>query len=181
MLTNFLGDSGPVRINQLSVQSSVPAVEEDSILYPGVVVNACGPWSGALVDMLANKCSSPSSITPLPVRPRKRSVFLFHRPPSNTVAVPPPNTPLTVDPTGVWFRPEGTDGRFICGVCPTEDDDPDCTDSETLRNPDHNLFESTIWPCLYERVPAFGEIKVKSSWAGFYEYNTLDQVSIIHS
>ena len=36
-----------------------------------------------------------------------------------------------------------------------------------------------IWPSLYERVPAFANLKVTASWAGFYEYNTLDQNAII--
>ena len=29
-------------------------------------------------------------------------------------------------------------------------------------------------------VPAFEELKVTASWAGFYDYNTLDQVSCVH-
>ena len=32
---------------------------------------------------------------------------------------------------------------------------------------------------LLERVPAFEELKVISSWAGFYDYNTLDQVGLL--
>ncbi len=42
------------------------------------------------------------------------------------------------------------------------------------------MFEDIIWPALYNRVPdAFGEIKVKHRWAGFYDYNVHDQNAII--
>jgi glycine/D-amino acid oxidase-like deaminating enzyme len=41
------------------------------------------------------------------------------------------------------------------------------------------VFEEIIWPALYHRVPAFGEIKVKSSWSGLYEYNVIDQNAIL--
>ena len=36
-----------------------------------------------------------------PVEPRRRSVFVFD------VREPPGQTPLTIDPSGTWFRPEG--------------------------------------------------------------------------
>ena len=44
---------------------------------------------------------------------------------------------------------------------------------------DHTIFEEVIWPALYARCEAFGSLKVRSSWAGFYEYNTFDQNGII--
>lgn len=38
--------------------------------------------------------------------------------------VPPLRTPLVVDPTGVYFRPEGNIlGRFLAGVSPSADKD----------------------------------------------------------
>lgn len=39
------------------------------------------------------------------------------------------------------------------------------------------MFDDSIWPALAELAPAFEELKVTSAWAGFYDYNTLDQVS----
>ena len=77
--------------------------------------------------------------------------------------------PLTIDPSGVWFRPEGA--NFICGVSPDEGNDPDSTDFEL----DYGLFEELIWPTLAHRVPAFEAIKLMRAWAGHYDYNVLDQ------
>jgi sarcosine oxidase len=103
----------------------------------------------------------------LPVRPRKRFVYVFDcRDDIHTA-------PLTIDPSGVWFRPEGS--GFICGVSPAEDQDPDCTDYEL----EYTLYEELIWPTLAERVPAFEAIKMSRAWAGHYDYNTLDQNVII--
>ena len=42
-----------------------------------------------------------------------------------------------------------------------------------------SLIDEVIWPALYNRVEAFGALKVQASWAGLYEYNTLDQNAII--
>jgi FAD-dependent oxidoreductase domain-containing protein 1 len=142
-------------------------------------VNAAGAWAGELVNLLASKTSNPKSIFKLPVKPRKRCIFSVHCPErSASKPVPPPSTPLTIDPSGVYFRPEGKGGKFIVGVSPTEENDPDCTERD-LSHVDHKLFEDVIWPTLYHRVPAFEELKVQSSWAGFYEYNTVDQNAII--
>lgn len=103
----------------------------------------------------------------LPVRPRKRFIYVFDCKEDIRTA------PLTIDPTGVWFRPEGA--GFITGVSPAEDQDPDCTDYEL----EYTLFEELIWPTLAERVPAFEAIKMSSAWAGHYDYNTRDQNVII--
>src|SRR5690606_23209749 len=81
--------------------------------------------------------------------------------------------PLLIDPTGVYFRPEGA--SYICGVSPPEESDPDCLDFEI----DYSLFEDTIWPVLAHRVPAFEAIKLARAWAGHYDYNTLDQNAIL--
>lgn len=182
-----------------------------------VFVNACGPWAGKMVDMLAARCPRPGAISPLPVKPRKRSVFLFNCKPTDGLsasaceaaavsgdsaqACSPRTSPLVIDPSGVWFRSEGDGGNFICGMSPLEANssyanpengnyinsdghnilthDPDCDSVEALCTPDHALFDEFIWPILYQRVPAFGDLKLKSAWAGFYEYNTFDQVGTV--
>ena len=142
------------------------------------VVNAAGARSEDVMNMLAGTEPRPLQF-PLPVKPRKRSIFFFHCSAQQGV---PPVAPLTVDPlSGVYFRSEGSSGSstFLCGVSPTDEADPDIYDHRALDAADYDLFEDIIWPALYHRVPAFAEIKVKSSWAGLYEYNTIDQNAII--
>jgi FAD-dependent oxidoreductase domain-containing protein 1 len=103
----------------------------------------------------------------LPIRPRKRFVFVFD------CRAPIERAPLMIDPSGVYFRPEGA--SYIGGVSPPEDLDPDCLDFEI----DYGLFEDVVWPTLAERVPAFEAIKLVRAWAGHYDYNTLDQNAIL--
>ncbi len=108
----------------------------------------------------------------LPVEPRKRFIFVFDcrdGPPGLAAA------PLVVDPSGVWFRPEGY--QFICGVSPASDaDEPD---PEDLGDVDYDLFQDKIWPVLAARVPAFEAVKLTGAWAGHYDFNTLDQNAVI--
>jgi glycine/D-amino acid oxidase-like deaminating enzyme len=129
----------------------------------GALVNAAGPDAGALARMAGIH---------LPVEPRKRFVFAID---CRDAPAPLSAAPLTVDPTGVWFRPEGA--RFICGVSPqTDDEEPPAGDLDVI---DHALFEDRIWPQLATRVPAFTAVKVTGAWAGHYDYNTIDQNAII--
>ncbi|RHY31552.1 hypothetical protein DYB32_003430 [Aphanomyces invadans] len=136
---------------------------------PGHVVNAAGAW--------AHEVGTLAGIADLPVRARKRTVFVFHCPEASnwtgTMA-----SPLVVDPSGVYFRREGGAGQFICGVSPAAEDDPDC-DGDDLLQPDHALFDDKIWPTIAARVPAFNELKLVNSWAGFYDYNTFDHNAIL--
>jgi sarcosine oxidase len=103
----------------------------------------------------------------LPIRPRKRFVYVFD------CRTPIATAPLTIDPTGVYFRPEGA--AFIGGVSPPEGRDPDCLDLEV----EYELFEELVWPTLAHRVPAFAAIKLQRAWAGLYDYNTFDQNAIL--
>jgi hypothetical protein len=103
----------------------------------------------------------------LPVRPRKRIVYVFD------CRDKPERAPLTIDPTGVWCRPEGA--TFIGGISPAESEDPDCTDFEI----DYKLYEDVVWPTLAQRIPAFEALKLVRAWVGHYDYNTLDQNAIL--
>jgi sarcosine oxidase len=128
-------------------------------LSPGILVNAAGPRAAEVASM--------AGIRDLPVRPRKRTVYRVHCRTSVEGA------PLTIDPSGVYFRPEGPD--FLCGVSPSPDRDPDTLDLDV----DHGLFEAVVWPVLARRVPAFQALKLRSAWAGHYAVNTEDQNAIL--
>lgn len=131
---------------------------DGSKLVCGTVVNAAGPQAGTIAEM--------AGLT-LPVEPRKRCVFVFD------CKEELKDCPLVIDTSGVWFRPEGP--RFIAGISPPPDRDPANPDFEV----DHALFDEIVWPALAARVPAFEAIKVTSSWAGHYEYNTFDQNGVV--
>jgi sarcosine oxidase len=124
----------------------------------GAVVNAAGYH--------AHKIAAAVGIE-LPVRPRKRMVYVFD------CRETPERMPLTIDPTGVWCRPEGA--SFICGVSPPEDQDADATDFEI----DYRFYEEVVWPTLAHRVPAFAAIKMTRAWVGHYDYNLFDQNVIL--
>ena len=119
---------------------------------------AAGPWSGEV--------AATAGIA-LPVEPRRRSVFVFD------VREPPGLTPLTIDPSGTWFRPEGR--FYIGGTTPAEGNDPPTAPLEVQ----HQEWDDMVWPALANRVPAFEAAKVVNSWAGYYEYNTFDQNGIV--
>jgi FAD-dependent oxidoreductase domain-containing protein 1 len=126
------------------------------------LVNAAGPWAGALSALAGLK---------LPVEPRKRFVYVIDcRAASDALYL----APLTVNPSGVWFRPEGR--MFICGKSPEESEEPPVGDLDDI---DHTFFEQQVWPQLAVRVPAFESVKVVNAWAGYYDYNTLDQNAVI--
>lgn len=127
----------------------------------GAFVNAAGAGAGAIAAMAGFH---------LPVGPRKRYIYVLDCP-GATEALH--KAPLTVQPNGVWFRPEGR--NFICGLSPEEHEEPDVMDFEV----DYAFFEERIWETLAARVPAFEAIKVVSAWAGHYDYNALDQNAVI--
>jgi glycine/D-amino acid oxidase-like deaminating enzyme len=128
----------------------------------GALVNAAGPWAGRLSALAG---------ADLPVEPRKRYVYVID---SRRAGEDIRRGPLTVDPSGVWFRPEGR--TFLCGVSPDEATEPPAADLEHI---DYAPFEDIVWPVLAARVPAFEESKLLNAWAGFYDYNTLDQNAIV--
>lgn len=125
----------------------------------GWVVNAAGPQAAAVAAMAGLE---------LPVRPRRRFVYHF------ASATRFDGAPLTIDPGGVYFRPEGL--AYLGGFSPRAGAaDPD---SEDLR-PDRGAFEEVVWPALAHRVPAFESLRLLDAWAGLYEVNTVDQNAII--
>jgi glycine/D-amino acid oxidase-like deaminating enzyme len=142
--------SGRVESVQLADGSSLPC---------GAVVDAAGPWAAEVAAMAGVE---------LPVEARRRSVFVF-----DVERDAPTRSPLVIDTSGAWFRPEG--GSFITGIAPDPEDDL----PGLPLTPDHALFERRLWPALADRVPAFDAIKVTNAWAGYYEMNTFDHNAII--
>jgi glycine/D-amino acid oxidase-like deaminating enzyme len=124
----------------------------------GTVVCAAG-WHSAKVARMAG--------LELPVRPRKRNVFVVACP------TPLPGCGLMIDTSGLYFRPEGS--YFLAGIAPPEDNDPDTEDFDI----DHAQFEADVWPRLANRVPALETLRVQSAWCCHYDVNTLDQNAIL--
>jgi glycine/D-amino acid oxidase-like deaminating enzyme len=134
------------------------ALKSGTRIEASTIVLAAGCWSGEVAATAG---------VALPVEPRRRSVFVFD------CRERLPLLPLTIDPSGVWFRPEG---RFwIGGTTPAEGNDPSGAPLEVQ----HREWDDMVWPVLAERVPAFAAAKVVNSWAGYYEYNTFDQNGIV--
>jgi glycine/D-amino acid oxidase-like deaminating enzyme len=128
----------------------------------GGLVDAAGAWAGEVAALAG---------VGLPVEPRKRYVYVIDcREPPEELR----RAPLTVDPSGVWFRPEGR--VFLAGRSPEKDREPPARDLDAI---DHAFFEHEIWPMLAVRVPAFERVKVVNAWAGYYDYNTLDQNAVL--
>jgi glycine/D-amino acid oxidase-like deaminating enzyme len=123
------------------------------------IVNAAGAWARKLAVMMGIE---------IPVFARRRSIFNV----SSPARLSP--CPLLIDPTGVYFRPEGK--TYICGTSPNPENDPD---DLPLDEVDHDLFDEVIWPTLANRVPEFEALRVENCWSGYYEYNVFDHNAII--
>jgi glycine/D-amino acid oxidase-like deaminating enzyme len=131
---------------------------DGTVVEAGCVVNAAGPHAARVAAM--------AGVT-LPVEPVRHCVFVFECP------TPLPGCPLVIDPSGLWFRPEGP--RFIAGVPPAGPLGP----ADATLAVDHGLFPEVVWPALARRVPAFEALRETAAWAGFYEVNTFDHNAII--
>ena len=125
----------------------------------GKVINASGPRA-VLTSRMAG--------IELPVEPRKRYTFIFS-------AEQPldRDLPLTIDPTGVHMR---TDGTYYLAGCPP-DVDPAVDYDDFVQ--DHSIWENKVWPIIANRIPQFEAIKLTNSWAGHYAFNTFDQNAIL--
>lgn len=122
------------------------------------VVDAAGPRAASVAAMAGIE---------LAVEARKRYVYHVESPARLA-------TPLTVDPSGVYMRPEGP--AYIAGFSPHGDDpDPPAEDLRVDRRP----FEERVWPALAHRVPAFEQLRLLDAWAGHYEVHTLDHNAVI--
>jgi glycine/D-amino acid oxidase-like deaminating enzyme len=134
-------------------------LKSGEVISCGTVVNASGPRA-VLTSRMAG--------IEIPVEPRKRYTFIFE-------AEQPldRDLPLTIDPSGVHMR---TDGTYYLAGCPP-DDDPAVDYDDFVQ--DHSIWEDKVWPAIATRIPQFEAIKLRNSWAGHYAYNTFDQNAIL--
>ena len=121
-------------------------------------VCAGGPWAAKVAGFFG---------VDLPVRARRRCTFVVECP------EPLPGCPLLIDTSGFWMRPEGN--SFLTGISPGEENDPDDLPLEVA----HGELEEIVWPALAARIPAFERMRNTGSWAGYYEFNTLDHNGIV--
>lgn len=146
------------KISSQSGGTNLISLDDGRTIAGERVVIAAGPNSGAVAEMAGAS---------LPVSPRKRMTYVFD------CREAPGAIPLTIDTSGVAFRPEGQ--HYLAIISPPQDADPDCFDLDE----DYSLFEEIIWPALAHRVPAFEAIKLVRAWAGHYDYNSFDQNALI--
>ncbi len=125
----------------------------------GAVVNASGPRAARTARMAGLE---------VPVEPRKRYTFVFDA--AETLSR---DVPLTIDPTGVHVRSEGT--AYMAGCGPDHDPAVDPDDFAM----DDDIWEAKVWPALANRIPAFERIKLRTRWAGHYAHNTVDHNVIV--
>ncbi len=128
-----------------------------TLLSP-VIVNAAGPWAGAVARTAGVK---------LPVLPVKRLVFAVR--PAITLQRP---LPLVILPSGLYFRSE-TGGLVLVGRSMEEDE------VGFDFGWDWKRFTDLLWPELARVVPAFENLKLVRGWAGLYEVNRLDHNAIL--
>jgi len=121
-------------------------------------INCAGAWASLIAETVG--------IT-LPVIPVKRQVFAL-----DTAVKPLNPLPLTVLPSGMYFRTE-TGGLILLGKSMDED-----TVGYDFTWDDKRFME-ILWPELADFVPAFDRLKLVRGWAGLYAVNTLDGNAII--
>jgi FAD-dependent oxidoreductase domain-containing protein 1 len=122
------------------------------------VINCAGAWAADMARTVGVE---------LPVVPVKRQVFAL-----DTAIKPQKPLPLTVLPSGLYFRSE-TGGLILLGKSLEED-----PIGYEFSWDDKRFFE-LLWPELAEFVPAFDRLKLVRGWAGLYAVNTLDGNAIL--
>jgi FAD-dependent oxidoreductase domain-containing protein 1 len=138
--------------------AAVRTAKNDRIAASHVVI-AAGRHAGRVAAMAG---------VPLPVEPRKRTVFVLRAPLDNA------GMPLVFDTTGAWLRPEG-DG-FLGGISPSPENDPNPGED---FDPDLDLLEEQVWPALAHRIPALERLRMVRAWAGHYDMCLFDHNAVI--
>ena len=147
-----------VRINKNRKRVAGVALATLGELNSEFVVNCAGAW--------ATDVAKTADVTLL-IRPVKRQVFAL-----DTAVKPTDPLPLTILPSGLYFRSE-TGDLILLGKSLEEDSVGfDFTW-------DDKRFIELLWPELAEFVPAFDRLKLVRGWAGLYAVNTLDGNAIL--
>jgi glycine/D-amino acid oxidase-like deaminating enzyme len=131
---------------------------QNQTLNASHVVNCAGAWAAPLAQ---------SAGANLPVVPVKRQVFAL-----DTAVKPQGPLPLTVLPSGLYFRTE-TGGLVLLGKSMAQDP------IGYQFSWDDKRFTEVLWPELAAFVPAFDRLKLIRGWAGLYAVNTLDGNAIL--
>lgn len=127
----------------------------DRILVDAVV-NCANCWAADVAAMVGMK---------LPVRPMRRMTYYFD------IKQQLEQLPLTRDMDGISLRREGE--GYIGGVT---------NPNEALGfnwEADYDWFDTTVWPRIAHRIPAFEATKLRTCWPGHYDMNTFDGTAII--
>ncbi len=122
------------------------------------IINCAGAWAAQIAATAGVN---------LPVVPVKRQVFTL-----DTAVKPQGPLPLTVLPSGLYFRTE-TGGIILLGKSMAQDP------TGFQFSWDDKRFMEILWPELAEFVPAFDRLKLVRGWAGLYAVNTLDGNAIL--
>ena len=122
------------------------------------IINCGGAW--------AAQVAATAGVN-LPIVPVKRQVFTL-----DTAVKPQGPLPLTVLPSGLYFRTE-TGGIILLGKSMAEDP------TGFHFSWDDKRFMEILWPELAEFVPAFDRLKLVRGWAGLYAVNSLDGNAVL--
>jgi glycine/D-amino acid oxidase-like deaminating enzyme len=133
-------------------------LESGQKLSSRCVVNCAGAW--------ASQVAASAGIN-IPVIPVKRQVFVLE-----TEVKPDTPLPLTVLPSGLYFRSE-IGGKIILGKSLKSDQDG------INFSWDRQRFIDLLWPELAEFIPSFDSLKLVRGWAGLYAVNTFDGNAIL--
>jgi sarcosine oxidase subunit beta len=143
------------KVSVLKVEAGVP--ERTQVVYHAKrVINCAGPWAAYVAGVLGYKT---------PVYPVRRQISLFD---CRDVDLTPYG--MIIDPSGVYFHPEATNG--MAGFAAPE---------KPGYNYDYDgeaFFQEILWPALYERSTQFERLKHLTGWAGLYEVSP-DECAVI--
>jgi FAD-dependent oxidoreductase domain-containing protein 1 len=154
----YLPDEATAIDRTADMLTAVHTANHDRIPASHVVI-AAGRHAGQVAAMAG---------IPLPIEPRKRTVFVLRAPLDNA------GVPLVFDTTGAWLRPEGE--GFLGGISPPPDHDPNPNED---FDPDLDLLEDQVWPALAHRIPALERLRMVRAWAGHYDMCLLDHNAVI--